>query len=1580
MATEPLQAQGHHPLQPPHSPPGVAPHSHTASAHTTTRPPVFSFPTLHLGSFDSFSHATAQPTDTLATDPSAAQPFRPSSPDSMSSRSSSSGRLERVPPTSTTMALPTLPSLSPISPIAPPSPSYYSASSLRRPNSALSPPFPAYDDASNSSSSGTLPPTLQSNRPLGHSLTISIPGPLTPSPSDREGHVVPSPPVFKPSPGIARRRTVIQHSSVTYEPSPVRVSETSGTITPPRDMSRSPTRARAEGSGVDRDVGADVDRRERQVSVERGSILMPEPQPTPQPTPLLQQRPLQPVGAEAGAGSGSAAAAQSPRRLEKKTASHDLRNTSPSSPTTRRSLPRPPQQQPTGRDSGMPTKPSISDLSQATAHQPSASSFPRPHPRQNPPAPAQQPQQRANSTPAASPPAQSGGNSWPPLNISARTPQALSSPGPASHPAQQRVPPPQAQAAAAAHAQQPKPAPAFNQRHQQNASASTLPVIGGLADAGPYPSGGAPSRAPPPQLQQRPPPGAQAPTNQAGVGANGVGMGRPPVQNGGAPTRRPPPQEEVCLECMMRDRDLADVDVQGAGVWGRASDAGFEDLRWREEALLKSMGNLESGEPPAGGFRKIIDDDSGGSSDEGGSSALSKGGSVEDVQARKKDAEERRRRRSMVRAKKREADWRVGKEIGWRGFKWEESGDGEGLPTGFRGSKGGKLTEDGIKAIMTKFPSASAHRYQKLQDYLRNQWQLILEIRTEAQRIGHYPLPGEDAASAPSSLSSHDASPAARFPPGALPSALTFDRSAASGSGSGPFTPTRGTNPSLAVMRPSPSSPANLTGLAQGPRLTAPLQRPLTHYLPDREPVLTPLRGSSGAGGSGFASPGGSSARGRHAKNTSSPGMLEKAGEWNGNGASGGDDNEELWEPGGGEGGQGLRPFSFAVRAGAAAARDGSEGGHGGGRRSLWGRWGGSVTSLFGGSQNGSGSMMDMHVGLDSERRNRSSSYNVNSYPRAVSLASPTRPSFFSRDSRTSSIDHAPESGARMSRAISHSRLSQFHTNEDGQDGMQHDDVGGYTGDEPKKKGIKGFFKKMKPKGPRKGSTRIDTSAPPLPQHQGYVRGDAPASASAPETPLAPPPPISILVGRGDKTHSRQRSGSSSSFLTDQESPAPAGSNARYSSSGNGLPYATYGARSVSAPLGGNRSSSELSQGQSASPSSSRFATATGAGKRDSYTSTGRRRSGQVNEMGEERSRSVMEMLSTSVGSGGGGGGFGEQMYDEPQTMRGGVAQQQQQAQAQGYPHPSFRPHNKTNSSLSASSGTMLETPPPVSYGSGAFFQQQVAAQQQANGGSAPKGIAVNTAVNGNGSNATPVPTSPTAPLSPNRFKNLPPIPPPGAPEPQQQPNVAASPDSFVAAFPEQEFSLAGTVHDPKYTPSGPGLGSPAQVQTRGVAQQGQQGQQYAGKQAIDFSAGSTYTRREPGQGQNQQAQMQQQQMQGQGYGYGYPQPQQQQAHLHPNPYGQQQQQQQPMQGYSLHPQPRSPAYPSSPGYGAGRASLDQRSSQTRAGGQRAVQTMYGHPGMPGVVGGGYGGFDEGEKKRKGLKGIFGGSKAGRMA
>lgn len=82
----------------------------------------------------------------------------------------------------------------------------------------------------------------------------------------------------------------------------------------------------------------------------------------------------------------------------------------------------------------------------------------------------------------------------------------------------------------------------------------------------------------------------------------------------------PPPhlvqQPEVCVECMMRDRDMIDVDVTGDGVWDRESDQDFEEaMRWEEE------GSVERGSEESAGGRRWR-----GSKEGGGGSRESTGG------------------------------------------------------------------------------------------------------------------------------------------------------------------------------------------------------------------------------------------------------------------------------------------------------------------------------------------------------------------------------------------------------------------------------------------------------------------------------------------------------------------------------------------------------------------------------------------------------------------------------------------------------------------------------------------------------------------------------------------------------------------------------------------------------------------------------------------------------------------------------------------------------------------------------------------------------------------------------------------
>ncbi|KAI9604551.1 hypothetical protein KEM48_000670 [Puccinia striiformis f. sp. tritici PST-130] len=63
------------------------------------------------------------------------------------------------------------------------------------------------------------------------------------------------------------------------------------------------------------------------------------------------------------------------------------------------------------------------------------------------------------------------------------------------------------------------------------------------------------------------------------------------------PRKLPPPPAEVCLECMMRDRDMVGIDVLGPGVWARKSDADYEEAILAEEqeaaATIEDEDSLE---------------------------------------------------------------------------------------------------------------------------------------------------------------------------------------------------------------------------------------------------------------------------------------------------------------------------------------------------------------------------------------------------------------------------------------------------------------------------------------------------------------------------------------------------------------------------------------------------------------------------------------------------------------------------------------------------------------------------------------------------------------------------------------------------------------------------------------------------------------------------------------------------------------------------------------------------------------------------------------------------------------------------
>lgn len=126
---------------------------------------------------------------------------------------------------------------------------------------------------------------------------------------------------------------------------------------------------------------------------------------------------------------------------------------------------------------------------------------------------------------------------------------------------------------------------------------------------------------------------------------------------------------------------------------------------------------------------------------------------------------------------------------------------------------------------------------------------------------------------------------------------------------------------------------------------------------------------------------------------------------------------------------------------------------------------------------------------------------------RSVSMAAPPRPRFFSRSSRDSATWQEP---SRESTAAAAAAAEAYKP-------------------EKKKKGIKGFFRKMAGKGKRESrtSTSSSSTAPPVPDE---------------DVPLAPPPSLSYLVERMDRppTHKKSPSQASlSALVTNQPNASP---------------------------------------------------------------------------------------------------------------------------------------------------------------------------------------------------------------------------------------------------------------------------------------------------------------------------------------------------------------------------------------------------------------------------------------------------------
>ena len=306
-----------------------------------------------------------------------------------------------------------------------------------------------------------------------------------------------------------------------------------------------------------------------------------------------------------------------------------------------------------------------------------------------------------------------------------------------------------------------------------------------------------------------------------------------------------------------------------------------------------------------------------------------------------------------------------------------------------------------------------------------------------------------------------------------------------------------------------------------------------------------------------------------------------------------------------------------------------------------------------------------------------------------------------------------------------------------------------------RKKGFKALWKKMKPKASREPSGWTDPTE---------TRSRAEYEATDYGARLAPPPPIPHLMGK----KGRDRSGSLSSVQTDISTFAFGGKKR------NSL-FLPPGLRSVSTAREGSSPGDNLN----VSPRSSRFVSS--APRPDSFASLHgreRRRSSMANELGDDDDGrgSAMEILSNRKSY---ASPEPSSLFEEPSAKpRGGApsAPAHLSPHVATYPPPTARLQIKTPSSLSAS--TDIETPPAIPTAA-PFFDHRT------------KGGEVLNTANAN--------------HSPNRYKNLPPLPSGG----QDAAPYSASPDSFAAALPEHHvFIQARNDRSPRY--NGRTLAAPA--------------------------------------------------------------------------------------------------------------------------------------------------------------------------
>ncbi|KAL7418111.1 hypothetical protein BDY24DRAFT_374124 [Mrakia frigida] len=700
--------------------------------------------------------------------------------------------------------------------------------------------------------------------------------------------------------------------------------------------------------------------------------------------------------------------------------------------------------------------------------------------------------------------------------------------------------------------------------------------IPGLAnELGPYPS---PRRSMDPWSA-----GVESGQRQSGVGGTGVdvraggGAGVGAGGQQGGPQRLSmavPRQEEVCLECLTRDRDLITVDVSSPGIWARQSDADFDDLAERERAG-EDVTNLMKG-----------------------------------------------------------------------GRQWEGGGPvGMGMVAGLEGSKrrtlkGNRLSEEALKEWTLKNPPASTHRFQTLQIYLLSQSQLLnaeatsrastsIESRILSTKMRDTFATLRRDSGAPVDASNggvrvrpsrpvEGAKETIMLESGIVVEKVDLKKAEKERRKSGGAASIGGSRPRVGSWLAGAGTGPPQHPLQQQRSSTTPTNLPSSNRVSSGSTIYLPNNFNPNQPQSGDLS---------HLRPTASYSAFQ--------------DQRQASNPS--PTGQIIRPFSFAVWAGrgrsASAGNGGGDGGSlkdgagGGGRGGLFkGRfrgsergWGGSQASdATGGGRSfwgGSGSMMDMHLGLDRDREQRDMARFSKPYQAAASTDGLNRPWMQSDQysiAGSSTLQFEPQSES----------LPASPTGVNGVPSMPP---------KKKKKGIKAFFSKI-----GGGSTKSTSSFGNSPQVAQQQQFDDDLSS-----PLPPPPSLSYLSrnGRSSPTGGGGGGGPNSfespsahSRTSSANSSNQSGNNPLYppglSAGGPNYPQQQQG-RSASSPVGTQPSnqhgktpslSPSTASASSPSPSSIRF-----PARRGSRDTMGSRKSGLNIDSSDPNSAGMHFILGPSV-------------------------------------------------------------------------------------------------------------------------------------------------------------------------------------------------------------------------------------------------------------------------------------------------------------------------------------------------------------